>query len=260
MDASKKGQGHRNRRAPGVEILDSGAYVEKELQGTLSDLRLYNARFGGTRLMVREVAALIDAAGRPRRVTLLDVATGSADIPLSLGRWARSRGIELAGVGVDANLEVLEEARRYGQRTASGGNGHPAAHPALFVQADACRLPLPDGSVDIAICSTFLHHLGREEAVAALNEMRRVARLGVVAVDLTRNRFALSLVWLLTRVTSKNRLTRHDGPLSIRRAFTPAELVELLAEAGMEDSTVRRVGPVRMVARWSAETPAGWTS
>jgi len=234
------------RRAPGIEILDSGQYVEKELKGTLSDLRLYNARFGGTRLMTREVARLIEDAGRPRRVTLLDVATGSADIPVSLSRWAASRGIELTGVGVDANGAVLDEARRYGRTSIS---------PALFVQADACRLPHPDGSVDIAICSTFLHHLEREEVVAALVEMRRVARLGVIAVDLTRSRLALSLVWLLTRVTSRNRLTRHDGPLSIRRAFTPPELAELLVEAGMGDAVIRRAGPVRMVARWPGARP-----
>jgi len=241
----------RPRRAPGVELLDSGMYVDGELRGTLADLRLYNARFGGTRIMVREVARMLEAAGRPRRVTLLDVATGSGDIPASLTRWARARGIEVAGVALDSNGAILEEARRYHSETVHGGNGHPAERPALLVQADACRLPHPDRSVDIAICSTFLHHLTRDEVVMALGEMRRVARLGVIAVDLTRSRLALSLVWLLTRVTSSNRLTRHDGLLSIRRAFTPAEMGELMREAGMGDGKVLRIGPVRMVARWA---------
>jgi len=68
----------------------------------------------------------------------------------------------------------------------------------------------------------------------APRECRRAARACVVLVDLSRSRLALAAAWLLTRLTSRNRLTRSDGVLSVRRAYTVAEAAELAQQAGWE--------------------------
>jgi hypothetical protein len=44
--------------------------------------------------------------------------------------------------------------------------------------------------------------------------------------------------WLLGNVTTRNRLTRNDAPLSILRAWTPDELRAMAKEAGLRDATV----------------------
>jgi ubiquinone/menaquinone biosynthesis C-methylase UbiE len=227
-------------RSAEIEILDAGGYAEEEIRGNLADLRFYNAWFAGSRIAIRAVARLLarEDGAAPRRLSLLDVATGSGDIPAAVATWLSRRGVDALTVGADANAQVLEEARRCRKRGMA---------PVSLLAGDACRLPHPDRSVDIVICCNFLHHLDANAAVGALREMARVARAGVVAVDLIRTRTAWLNVWLLTRLTTLNRLTRHDGPLSVRRAFVPRELVAMAAQAGMRGAVVRRAGPVRMV-------------
>ena len=236
-----------SQRAAEIEIMDSGGYGPEEISGNLADLRFYNTWFGGTRAIVRGVRRVAAAAGAQRRLTILDVATGTADIPLALARWGTRRGVEVFVEGLDSNADMLHEAIRH------GAEGAGAAQPSL-VQADATCLPHADRSVDVVVCSNFLHHLTAQEARLVLAEMRRVCRLGVVAVDLVRSREALLTIWLLTRLTTANRLTRNDGPLSVRRAFTPSELSDLAEEAGLAGAVARASGPVRMSLTWRRAT------
>ena len=99
--------------------------------------------------------------------------------------------------------------------------------------SDGRSLPHPDRAFDIAHASLVLHHLEREEAVAFLAEMARVARLGIVINDLDRGRMQWIGAWLIAHLMTGNRYTRHDGPLSVLRAYRRRETRELLAEAGL---------------------------
>jgi hypothetical protein len=68
-----------------------------------------------------------------------------------------------------------------------------------------------------------------------LREMRRVARHGLIVNDLMRSRRARLLTGIATRLLSGNRLTRHDGPMSVLRGFRPEELLHMSIEAGLGD-------------------------
>ena len=85
---------------------------------------------------------------------------------------------------------------------------------------------------------------------AALGEMARVTRGRVIINDLARSRLALALVWLATRLLAVHPISRHDGPLSVRRAYAPAELLELFRRAGLRGVSVQRY---RAIARLVAE-------
>src|SRR6478672_5495672 len=100
--------------------------------------------------------------------------------------------------------------------------------------ADGLALPYPDGAFDVAHCSMVVHHLEPAEAVALLREMARVARLGVVVNDLVRGRLFWAGAWVMSHAATRNRLTRNDAPMSVRRAFSRAELRALVAEAGLQ--------------------------
>jgi ubiquinone/menaquinone biosynthesis C-methylase UbiE len=115
-------------------------------------------------------------------------------------------------------------------RDASGAGGIPGLRLAV---ADGRELPYPDGTFDIAHASLVLHHLEPEEAVALLRDMARVARLGVVINDLARGRLAWAGACLLAHLTTRNAFTRHDAPLSVRRAYTVAEARALFERAGL---------------------------
>jgi len=89
--------------------------------------------------------------------------------------------------------------------------------------------------------------------------MGRVARRGIVINDLRRNRLAWLGAWLLSRLVTGNRYTRHDAPLSVRRAYTLAELTSLMAAAGLRVEASAIGGPFghRVVLAATAAPPVG---
>jgi ubiquinone/menaquinone biosynthesis C-methylase UbiE len=213
------------RRLPATpELLDGPLDDVAALRGNLRDLRRVNRYLGGSLLSGQAVDVLL--AGKRGPHSLLDVGTGAADIPLALLRAAAAGGRDLRIVGLDSRPEVLEAARSIDPRLGDLRN-------LQLSTADARALPYPDRTFDIVHASLVVHHLEPVEAVAFLQEARRVARLGVVVNDLVRGRLQWAGAWLLTRLATRNPLTRHDGPLSVRRAYTRVETRALFESAGL---------------------------
>jgi SAM-dependent methyltransferase len=178
------------------------------------------------------------AAAMPReawqRAVILDVAAGGGDIARRVARAYRRKHIRL--LTLDLHPVTLEYARR---RTADGSAVH-------FLRGDGRALPLRAGSVDVALCSLALHHFSESDAVRVLAEMQRVARRAVVVTDLRRSGVAWLLIRLLTRLIWRSGIVRHDGPVSVRRAFTPGELAALAERAGLPGARVLRQPLYRM--------------
>ncbi|MEO5884381.1 MAG: methyltransferase domain-containing protein [Candidatus Limnocylindrales bacterium] len=211
------------RAADTPELLDGPLDDPTVLRGNLRDLERVNRRLGGVRLSARAISAL---AGARAEVTILDVGTGGADIPMALLERAQRRGQRWHVTGIDSRPEILAAAL-----TMQPGM---AAMPGLRLdQGDGRSLPYPDASFDIVHTSLVVHHLAPDEVVQLLVEMRRVARLGVVVNDLVRTRLGWLGAWLLVHVATRNRFTRHDAPLSVRRAYTTAELTALADAAAL---------------------------
>ena len=106
------------------------------------------------------------------------------------------------------------------------------------MQADATALSLRDGAADVAVASLTLHHLDQDAAVGCLAGMAAASSLAVVN-DLLRTRGSLGLVWLATRLLRLHPVSRHDGPLSVRRAYSAGELAVLAEKAGVR-ARIRR--------------------
>lgn len=206
------------------ELLDTGQYTPEQLAENLADMRRANRWAGGVWLTLRALARLTEGLAPGAELALLDLASGTGDISRAAGGWALRRGLRPRLVITDLSPPIVRLAAQESGR---------AVGRADFSAADARRLPFGDASFDVVMCSFALHHLGPEEAVAMLREMGRVARRGVVVNDLVRWRPAYWAVWLACHLTSRNPLTRHDGPLSVRRAYTRAEMDALLAQAGL---------------------------
>src|SRR5205823_12538281 len=113
------------------------------------------------------------------RMTIIDFATGSADIPRAILHWADRRKFDVRIVGVDRHPITARAADEQ-------------LHDSRFtvVRADVLELPFADRSFDYALTAMFLHHLSDEEAVRVLAQMSRVARRGIIAADLLRHRRA----------------------------------------------------------------------
>jgi ubiquinone/menaquinone biosynthesis C-methylase UbiE len=200
------------------ELLDGPLDDPAALAANLRDLERINRWFGGVSLSRRAVRAL--AAGRTD-VTLVDVGTGAADIPLALLRDGVAKV-----VAVDSRPEVRTAAVSIDPRLATTDRLAYEIH-------DGRALPYPDASFDIGHVSMVLHHLERPDAVAMLVELARVTRAGVVVNDLERGRLGLLGAGVLTRTIARAAYTRHDAPLSVRRAWRRREVEALLQEAGL---------------------------
>jgi ubiquinone/menaquinone biosynthesis C-methylase UbiE len=116
-----------------------------------------------------------------------------------------------------------------------------------LARADVRTLPWSDGAFDVVSCCLALHHFTSVDAVRALREMWRVASSAIVVTDLTRSYAAYIGTWLATRTVASNVLTKHDGPLSVLRAYSPQEMGELAAAAGISPVTVQAYPLFRQV-------------
>jgi ubiquinone/menaquinone biosynthesis C-methylase UbiE len=231
------------------ELLDGPLDDAAALAGNLRDLRRINLRLDGVNLTAAAIEAL---AAHRADLTMLDVGTGGADIPMALITRANRRGRRLRIVAIDSRPEVLAAALQLNP-------GLSTTDDLELHVGDGHALRFLDRSFDIAHASLLIHHLDPEATVAVLREMRRVARLGVVVNDLHRSRLGWAGAWLIGHVLTANRLTRHDAPLSVRRAYRVAEMLVMLRSAGLVPvRTIRGAfGQRYAIAAVVAREPAG---
>lgn len=210
-------------RIVAAEFLDSPHLPAGELSESLRDLERLNRWFGGTRAVLTELSRLIARRALRERVTVLDAGAGGADIPRAIVRWARRRQIRIEITACDVHQQILLCA-------AKSCREFPEIR---FVHGDVLELPFAPGSFDLAICTLTAHHLSADEVTRLFRKLDETARRGFVISDLVRSRAAHAGVWLATHLLSRNRLIRHDGPLSVRRSYTAGELNELARATGL---------------------------
>ncbi len=209
------------------ELLDSpGEVSAHDLVHTLRDIRRANIFGRGTWVVKYHLKSILKRVPRGQPLRILDLATGSGDIPEELSRWARRNGYDIQFVLTDISPAILEVAR---QRIIKAGLGEAFS----FAVCDACSSPFGDKEFDVVLCSLALHHLDRKQAQDIIVEMSRLSRRGFIINDVYRARGAWLLAWLLTHLTTTNRLTRHDGPASVLRAFTPREVKRIASLANV---------------------------
>lgn len=179
-------------------------------------------------------------AGSARALRVLDVATGSGDIPVALALAAKSEGLAIEWHALDASpLAAAEASSRASRRGV-----------ALRAHVGDGAGEIDGGPYDVVTCGLFLHHLDPDGARAALRGMAASARWLVLVSDLRRTRLGLALAWAAPRLVTRSRVVWHDAVASVRGAYTPEELRALAEEAGMTGARVRRAWPQRMLLVW----------
>ena len=80
--------------------------------------------------------------------------------------------------------------------------GFQAKHPrGLIILGDACRIPLRDKSVDVALCIAMAHHLTEAGVSALIGELARVCRNKLIFLDPVERKSSLvsRLLWRYDR-------------------------------------------------------------
>ncbi|MEE8175244.1 MAG: methyltransferase domain-containing protein [Gemmatimonadota bacterium] len=224
------------------ELMDDPDGDPDALQEALEVVGRANRRAGTTRILVACVARALRAQGR-RAPRVLDVGTGIGDLAIDLNRRLTAGGREPRFVLGDLHRGTLGIVR-----ARLTGRMRVEQERFKYVRLTAPTLPFADRSFDFAVSSTMLHHLEEADAITFLRELTRVTITGWAIADLARSRAAYSAMRLLASTAWRRwRFPRHDGPLSVRRAFSLHEARHLVSSAGLSRASVRRLPPFRLL-------------
>jgi hypothetical protein len=208
------------------ELMDDPAVPRRELGRALRYIRVVNRRLGGVKALLSHLKAWSARWPKDRPVTLLDVATGSADLPLAAWRWAKGAGFDLRITAIDKHSETLEFAREQVR----------GVDAIRIVAGDALTMDdaFAPGSFDYAHAGLFLHHLPEAQVVQVLRSMDRAASKGIVWNDLVRSPVGYRVIKLLT--IGQPRIVKHDARVSVLAGFTHEEAEALAGRAGISYS------------------------
>lgn len=234
------------RRTYQREIMDDHEPEPAVVDRVYRFLAMVNRRFGGSRATIDRFEVFSRGWRPGERIEILDLATGAADVPRALVAWGRRRGFDVRVTAMDLSGSALDYARR----------AAPPDERLRLLRADVTQPFCREQAFDYVTSALFFHHLTDAQVVETLRLAGRLARRGIVVNDLVRSRQAWLLTWLLT--WPFHPILHHDGPLSIRRALTPDEIVRLAAEAGLPWLTIERHFGERMTL--AGERPGSSTT
>jgi SAM-dependent methyltransferase len=202
------------------ELMDIPQGDSHELRTDLANLVSLNRHFGSHRLLLQFAKKWLKRGGQYR---VLDLATGAADLPRELVRWARRNQVSLSVDAVDAQGATLHIAKE-----------SSFAFPEIrFFEADI-RSFEPGITYDLVLCSLALHHFSEEDAICVLARCRTLSHRWSLVADLERSLFASVGIWALTATAYREAMTQHDARVSAKRAFYKAEFGSMAVAAGWE--------------------------
>ena len=178
-----------------------------------------NRYFGGIHLVRRFIASETRTHTRSAPVRILDIGSGSCDIPIAISTWARKHDIPVHITCLEPSNYAVSIAREACDR--SGERSLAVVQEDIFSHE-------PDQPYDYAIASMCFHHFDDKDIVTLLRRLRTYVQRAILINDLHRTLPA----WLGTCVVSVFSPTgvKHDSRLSIRRGFKISELRELLQQ------------------------------
>ena len=236
------------RRVTSRELLDDDLGTSQEINGNLDDLWRINRWLGGVSSNLTLLGHFFSCTGA-HAVRILEVGAGDARLAACLRRKLSHRHIR-------ADFFVLDRRRSHllhGPCLAAG------LHP---VVADVAALPFAAGSFHVVMCNLLFHHFSGDQARGVLRHLASIATEALVINDLERNVLPYLLIRSVPWLLRSRRLTRHDGPASVRQAYTRREITALAASAGFKNFEVQSLTPFRwgltVWTRGNLGAPQAW--
>jgi SAM-dependent methyltransferase len=202
----------------------------------LRNLRMINRYLGNYGNVLRGLARLVNPA-ELRSFSLLDVGTGSGDIPKAIVDWARRRRIV-------ARISALERDPVSVAQAAGQTEGY---REITLLRADGMAPPFGTASFDFVLVSQLLHHFSDDGIVASLRTWASLARRGIIISDLVRHPLAYHGIRILTKSFTRNTMTQTDAPRSVQRACTIGEWHALFRRADIGEVHVEWTIPFRVL-------------
>lgn len=210
-----------NSRSSQPELMDNEDIATGLLHKNLGELDLLNRYVRGHAVSLEGIKRLM--VDKQRMYHIVDLGCGSGDVLNYIAKWARDNAYKVQLTGVDKNPDAIDYLR-------VNCSAYPEIKGVISDYKDYLKSA---PGVDIIHCALFCHHLYDEQLLELFSSLKSTARHGFVINDLQRNPVAYYSAWIMTRLLNGTTLSKHDGPVSVLRAFTRGELQKLLVEAGI---------------------------
>ena len=222
------------------ELMDDPGLDPVEHAHALRGLARLNRIARSDRIPWQGLQRWAQASPRSGPLHVLDIATGSGDVPIGLALRARRCGLDLRLHGCDISGVALEQARARARALNVEFTGF---------RQDAISEPF-ERRYDVVICNLFLHHLTEADAVRLLEHAAQACSGLLLVCDLRRDLLGWLLAGTFSRLVTRSRVVHVDALKSVRAGFTPPELDRLARSAGLSDHLVHRRFPRRMLLEW----------
>lgn len=209
------------QRSEEVEIMDDLEISGEVVDQTLRELDTINRLLGGNQI---SISAFKKMAADRKTISFADLGCGGGDIMIAMAKWARKKKIEASFLGIDANQNIVDYARK-----------NSASFPEIsYKTVNIFSEEFKREKVDIIHCCLFTHHFSEKELVDLLKHFKMQASVGVIINDLHRHPLAWWSIKILTKVFSRSSMVRNDACVSVARGFKRNELVQILRKASIE--------------------------
>lgn len=215
-------------RSSELEIMDDLAYTGTLMDRTLFELEVINKWLGGNNVTIGGLKELLGNITSDS-VTVADLGCGRGDMLRLIDSWAKKNNRHVNLIGVDANPYIVNAAKE-----------NLKLFPHIkFQTINIFSREFESQRFDVVIGTLFYHHFSNTELIQFFRQLKDQIKIGFVINDIHRHPLAYYSISLLTKLFSKSSMVKFDAPLSVRRAFTKKELLEILDSAGIEKFTIR---------------------
>jgi 2-polyprenyl-3-methyl-5-hydroxy-6-metoxy-1,4-benzoquinol methylase len=218
---------HFGERSDQPEILDDFELTGHDLERNLRELEFVNRYLGGNTILRKGVQRLLLPLDAQNCTKVVDVGCGGGDTLRYMLKVANRKHWSLQLVGVDANARTIDYARR-----------SSAGLPIEYVQGNALQVDLQGLNADVVCFNLFLHHFSDDQIVEMLRTCRK-NQTAILINDLERSKLAYLLFTWVSYLARFSFVGRHDGKLSIKKAFVRRDWQKLLASAGIRHYSIR---------------------
>jgi len=200
------------------EFLDASDCDPQLAAGSYWFMQLVNRLAGGTKAVKNFLARETSECDQTRTLRVLDIGSGTCDIPLAVTKWANKQGRRIEFTCIDTNQTALKIAE---QNIRKSGYDSIELKNINFFEFQ------PRHNFDYAIGSMFLHHFEDEQIPALIKKLRSYVLRGILINDLRRNSISYMICFFIVCLLPGP--IRHDALLSICKGFKSDELHRLLS-------------------------------
>jgi 2-polyprenyl-3-methyl-5-hydroxy-6-metoxy-1,4-benzoquinol methylase len=227
-----------SKRSSKKELVDDLALDDAALTQNLRELEAVNHWLGGRTTLISALTEVHQRHSRvlqAKTITIGDLGCGGGDLLRAVHAWAKAKQLSVELIGIDANpfmvRYAVEKSRTFSKIRFTTAN----------VLSDAFKTM----RFDIVCLNTFCHHLSDAELIKLFKQLGTQTGTAIIVNDLHRHWIAyLSIKWI-SRLLNFSYLARHDGPLSVLRAFRKRELIDLIKRADFDCYRIRWRWPFR---------------